>query len=805
MDKHYPENLDKKWQEYWEKEEIYKFNPKSNKEVFSIDTPPPTVSGEMHLGHFFSYTHQDIIARFQRQQGKEVFYPFGLDDNGLPTERLAEKKKGVKGSEMDRDKFIKVCEEVLKEEEPRLINDWKKIGLSCDFKNLTYFTANKETQKLSQELFLDLFKKERIYQKEAPIIWCSECQTAIAQAELEDKKEKTFFNDISFKLENSDEEIIISTTRPELLSSCVAIFVHPKDKKNQSLIGKKAIVPIFEQIVEIIEDEEVDPEKGSGIVMCCTFGDTTDIEWYLSHSLPLLVSIDKEGKMNEKAGKYKGMKVKDARKQIIEDLKNKGFLKNQEEITHTTNVHERCGNKVEILNTKQWFLKYLDLKDEFLKMGREMNWHPDFMRQRYENWVSGLNWDWCISRQRFYGVSIPLWYCEKCGEILLPDKKDLPINPLLDKPKKKCSCGGEAKPEKDLLDTWFTSSLSPRIGLNLLGDEKLTEDLFPMSFRPQAHDIINTWLFYTVARSKIHFEKIPFKDIMISGFILDSKGEKMSKSKGNVIKPQEMLDKYPADTLRYWAAGSSIGRNLRFEESEIKKSHRLMTKLWNASRFALSHLEDFKKTEKTELYLVDQWIVLELEKTIRAAKENLEKYEYSKAKNIIEEFFWNSFCDNYLELIKWRLYNEDTEAELKDSAKFTLYLTLLSVIKLFAPFIPHLTEEIYQIFFREEEQQKSVHLTSWTSIKKEEFNEEAKEVGEILIGITSFVRKVKSEQGISLRKEISSLTIECAKKEKNLIQKVLKDLKEVNNIQEIVFDKVEQGENVNNIKVKIEI
>jgi len=405
MDKHYPENLDKKWQEYWEEEEIYKFNSKSDREVFSIDTPPPTVSGEMHLGHFFSYTHQDIIARFQRQQGKEVFYPFGLDDNGLPTERLVEKKKGIKGSEMDRDKFIKICEEVLKEEEPKLIDSWKKIGLSCDFKNLTYFTANNEIQKLSQQLFLDLFKKKRIYQKEAPIIWCSECQTAIAQAELEDEEEKSLFNDIFFKLKDRDKEIIISTTRPELLSSCVAIFIHPNDKKHQDLIGKKAIVPIFKQTVEIIADKEVNPEKGSGIVMCCTFGDTTDIEWYLSHSLSLLVSIDKEGKMNEKAGKYEGMKVKEARKQIIEDLKEEGLLKKQEEITHTINVHERCGHKVEILNTKQWFFKYLDLKDDFLKMGKKMKWHPDYMRQRYENWVSGLNWDWCISRQnvvKFY-------------------------------------------------------------------------------------------------------------------------------------------------------------------------------------------------------------------------------------------------------------------------------------------------------------------------------------------------------------------------------------------------------------------
>jgi valyl-tRNA synthetase len=796
MDKHYPENLDKKWQDYWGKEEIYKFNPQG-KEFFSIDTPPPTVSGEMHLGHLFSYTHQDIIARFQRQQGKEVFYPFGLDDNGLPTEKLVEKKKGIKGSEMDRKEFIDICKKVLEKEEPELIKDWKRIGMSCDF-NLFYFTSSKEVQKLSQKLFLELLEEKRVYQKEAPIIWCSECQTAIAQAELEDKEEETLFNDIIFKLKDSKEEIIISTTRPELLSSCVSVFIHPEDKKNKELIGKKAIVPLFGQEVEIKGDKKVDPEKGSGIVMCCTFGDTADVEWYLSHSLPLRVSIDKKGRMNEKAGKYKGLKIREARKKIIEDLKKEGILKKQEKITHTINVHERCGHEIEILNTKQWFFKYLDLKNDFIEMGEKMNWYPDYIQQRYENWISGLNWDWCISRQRFYGIPIPLWYCEECGEILTPEEKDLPVNPLADKPKKKCSCGGAVKGEKDLLDTWFTSSLSPQIALSLLDNK---EGLFPMDFRPQAHDIINTWLFYTVARSKIHFDSIPFKNIMVSGFVLDPKGEKMSKSKGNVIKPKEMLDKYPVDALRYWAASSSLGRNIRFEEKEIKKSHRLMTKLWNASRFALSHLENFEK-KKTGDYLVDQWIIAKLAETTRGAKESLEKYEYAKAKNLIENFFWNDFCDNYLELIKWRLYGEEDEA-IKESAKQTLYFVLISVLKLFAPYIPHITEEIYQLYFKEKEGENSIHLCLWPEIK--EINKESEELGKLLVDLTSAVRKEKSEKGLSLKKEIKELVIDCDDSSKEKINKFTKDLKEVNGIKEIKFGKTKEGIEIKeNIKIKIE-
>jgi len=471
------------------------------------------------------------------------------------------------------------------------------------------------------------------------------------------------------------------------------------------------------------------------------------------------------------------------------------------------NVHERCGQDVEILNTKQWFLKYLDLKNSFLEMGRQIEWYPNYMRQRYENWVSGLSWDWCISRQRFYGVSIPLWYCKKCGKVFLPKEEDLPINPLLDKPTEKCSCGSdEFIPEKDLLDTWFTSSLTPQIALGLLKDEKLEEELFPMDLRPQAHDIINTWLFYTIVRSKLHFDKIPFKKVMISGFVIDPNGEKMSKSKGNVIKPEEMLERYPIDSLRYWAAGSSLGKDLRFQENEIKKSHRLMTKLWNASRFALSHLEKFNKRDIKDKYLVDEWIILKLEETTEKAKKSLEKYEYAKARNLIEEFFWNCFCDNYLELIKWRLYSEDIETELKDSAKSTLYFTLLSILKLFAPFLPHLTEEIYQLYFKEKEKDKSIHISLWPKFKRELLDKKAIDSGDLLVKITSIIRKVKSEQGVSLRKEVKELKIDCKDSEEKEIKVFLRDLKEVNSIKEVVFDKIREGIEIRkSIKIKIEI
>ena len=407
MEKQYSKNLEKKWEDFWEKENIYKFNPKQEGKIFSIDTPPPTISGKIHIGHAFSYTHQDIIARYHRMLGENVFYPFGTDDNGLPTEKLVEKENKVKIFELKRNEFVGLCQKTLKKIRPSFIQDWKNIGISCDF-SLNYSTIDKRVQKLSQRFFIELYEKKRAYRKEFPVLWCPQCQTAIAQADLEDKEIESDFNDIAFKLSNG-KEIIIATTRPELLSSCVAIFVHPKDKRYKKLVGDTAIVPIFNQEVKIRADEKVDPEKGTGIVMCCTFGDATDIEWYFDHKLELKSSINKDGTMTKLAGPYQGLKVKQAREKILEDLKKNGELKNQKKITHTLNVHERCGTAIEIIDTVQWFIKYLDLKDDFLKMGEEIDWSPEFMRKRYENWISGLRWDWCISRQRYFGIPFPVW------------------------------------------------------------------------------------------------------------------------------------------------------------------------------------------------------------------------------------------------------------------------------------------------------------------------------------------------------------------------------------------------------------
>ncbi|MFH0830233.1 MAG: valine--tRNA ligase, partial [Candidatus Aenigmatarchaeota archaeon] len=520
---------------FWADKGVFSFNPKTTKKIFSVDTPPPTISGKMHLGHACSYTQQDFMVRFKRMQGFEIFYPFGTDDNGLATDRMIEKMKGVKSAEMGREEYVKLVLKALEEIRPAFVEDWKKLGVSCDF-SYYYTTIDEHSRRISQKSFIDLYDMGREYRKESPTLWCPECRMAIAQVEMKDKEISSVFNDIIFKIDGKD--VAIATTRPELLPACVAVFVHPDDKRYEKLVGKKAKVPLLGFDVPVLKDERVEQEKGTGIVMCCTFGDQTDIEWYLAHKLPLKMVLTREGRLNENAGKYAGLSIRQARKQIIEDLKAAGLLTKEEPIKHNVNTHERCGTEIEILNAKCWFIKYLDLKETFLELGKKMKWYPDFMQVRYQNWIKGLQWDWCISRQRHYGVPFPLWYCKKCGEVMLADEKDLPVDPTSSKPKKKCKCGSaDFEPETDVMDTWATSSLSPQLCLQLVKDEKVRKKMYPMSLRPQAHDIITFWLFNTVVKSWLHFKTIPWTDIAISGYVLDPHGQKMSKSKGNVIDP----------------------------------------------------------------------------------------------------------------------------------------------------------------------------------------------------------------------------------------------------------------------------
>ena len=783
LDKQYDaKKVEKKWQEWWEKEKVFRFDAKSRKKIFSIDTPPPTVSGKMHMGHAFSYTQMDFIARYKRMQGFELFYPFGTDDNGLATERLIEREKNVKARDMERAEFVKLCLDALVPIRKSYVQDFKSIGLSCDW-DIFYTTINEHCRRISQKSFIDLYKAGREYRKEAPVIWCPECGTALAQVELEDKELKSYFNDIIFKINGKD--VVIATTRPELLPACVAVFVNPKDKRNKNLIGRKAKVPLFDYEVPVLAEEGVDIEKGTGVMMCCTFGDMIDAEWYKKYKLPLRVAITKTGEMTDIAGAYKGMKIKDARNAIIDDLKKKKLLLSQKEILHTVNVHERCGTEIEILETKQWFIKYLDLKGEFMKNGRKLRWYPSHMFNRYENWIKGLQWDWCISRQRFFGVPFPVWYCKKCDEVVLADEKTLPVDPLTDKPPvKKCKCGStEFIPEKDVLDTWATSSLTPRLAIELF-PKQMWDKLYPMSLRPQAHDIITFWLFNTVVKSYLHFKKVPWADVMVSGWALDPKGKKMSKSKGNVIEPREMIDKYSSDCLRFWAASTKLGEDAPFQEKELVSGKKFSVKLWNASRFVFMHLKDFKGKPK-KLEAIDRWILTKLTDIVKDSTDYFDRYEYSKTKADVENFFWNVFCDYYLEIVKDRLYNPDKRgAESRKAVQFTLYTVLLDILKLMAPIMPYITEEIYSVYFAGREKPKSIHVSQWPAARKELVDRNAEKAGDAAAAIISDVRKFKAGKNMSLKQEIK-LVIKS--KDRKLLEPVLDDLKATVHAKEISF------------------
>ncbi len=748
--KYNPTEVEAKIRKFWSENKVFAFDENSDKQVYSIDTPPPTVSGEIHLGHVFSYSQAEFIARYKRMRGFNVFYPFGLDNNGLPTELRIEKDYGVNAETLGRDKFIDFVREKIQPYNEKYVELWQRLGLSVDWQ-FYYQTISKDVQKISQTSFLELLKMDRIYQMEAPLLFCPKCRTAVSQMELEDKEEDSKIYTIEFS-----DNVQIATSRPELLPACVAILVNPEDKKHAGIIGKTVKTPIFGDEVKVIADRKVDPEFGTGVVMCCTFGDQTDIEWYKQYKLGLKIIINEQGKMTHPY--YNNAKIRDAREKIVNDLKGKGLVKDEKPIKHSVNVHERCGTEIEFLVKKQWYVKYLDLKDKFLEYGNEVKWHPEYMKVRYDNWVNGLHWDWCISRQRFFGVYFPIWYCKKCGEPMFAEKEQLPVNPFADKPKSACKCGGtEFDPETDVMDTWATSSLTPLINARWGIDNKYLKKIFPMNLRPQAHDIISFWAFTTIVKSYLHMQSIPWKDIMISGHGLDSHGQAMHKSKGNVVLPMPYIEKYGADPLRYWASSSVLGENNSFQEKEVIAGSRLINKMWNVGKFIELKCKEFG--EEKELAVIDKWILAELNKTVKLATAKFESFDYFGARNAIEEFFW-IFANDYLEFAKNRIYSEDK------AAKYVMNKVFFDTIKMMSPFIAYSTEEVYQNLIKDnasygpDSSKKSIHITSWpVESTISEYDEKS---GEALANTIRGIRKWKHDNKKALNSEILKLTLDSS-------------------------------------------
>lgn len=749
---------EQKWQDYWQEKDVYKFSENSSAKVYSIDTPPPTVNGKIHMGHLSSYMHIETMARHHRMKGENVYFPFGFDDNGLPTERYVEKTHKVKAYQMPRQEFINLCLSTTRELEKEFHALYKSAGFSCNLKN-TYSSISERTQTISQKSFIDLFKKGYVYHAESPALWCTECRTAVAQSELEDKDIESTFNYIKFYISGTNEYVVVATTRPEMLPACDCVFINPNDEKNKYLLDKRLIVPHFNFEVPVLTDELVDMEKGSGIVMCCTFGDTVDKEWQRKHNLPIKEAFNNAGRMNEIALEFAGMKIVEARQAIIETLKQEDLLIKQDNLTHAVSTHERCGTAIEIVVKKQWFIDVLSHKDELLKAGYDLNWHPEPMRARYINWVENLQWNWCISRQRYYGVPFPVWYCKNCGKVKVANEQDLPVDPAVSKPNTPCECGcAEFEPELDVMDTWATSSLTPQISTDLLTQKGLDDTMVPMNLRPNAHDNIRVWDFYTVVKSLYHFGKLPWKDLMISGYVTSPDGSKLSKKSGNnKNSPQDILAQYSADVTRYWANSLSLGKDTAFSLIPFDSGKKLVNKLWNASKFVLSFLSDYD-FKQVELLPIDAWILEEYKQLFASFKKHLDNYDIALGLSELERFFWN-FCDNYIEIVKRRLYNPDIFGKAgQESGQMACYLVLLGMLKMFGVFLPHITEEIYQAYYAQKEQKVSIHVSNYLDLG-ESVDKSLLEKGELLTTIVSDIRGYKSTNKISLKTIISSLEI----------------------------------------------
>ncbi|MDO8529758.1 MAG: valine--tRNA ligase [bacterium] len=795
MNQELPKNYDskqseKKWQDFWEKEGIYKFDKNSKKPTFSIDTPPPYISSNsLHTGHAMSYTQAEIIVRFHRMNGENVFYPMGFDDNGLPTERFVEKKYKVDKSKITRKEFVELCLKETQEGGKKYEELWRSLGLSVDW-SLLYSTISPLAQKISQRSFIDLYKKNRIYQAKRPTLWCTTCQTALAQADLEAEEKESQLVYIKAKVETG-EDLVFATTRPELLPACMGISVHPSDRRYKHLIGKKVTMPLTGAELILTADEASDTDFGSGVVYYCSFGGNECIEWLERHpeAKPIELILP-NGRFSKNAGKYAGKKTLEAREDIIEDLKEIGALIKLEPTKHAVYVHERCKTDVEYIETEQWFIKLLDLKDALQKRGNKLKWYPKFMKIHLDNWINGLKWDWCVSRDRFFGVPIPVWQCKDCGEIILPEDSELPVDPGENTPANNTCSECESKNiqgETQVLDTWATSSVSPLINARWGEKDNLMKEICPMSVRVQGFEIIRTWLFYTLVKSHLNTENIPWKDVMISGWGLAKNGEKMSKSLNNFVTAESMLQKYGADALRFWTCGATLGMNLRFSEDDMRAGQKLLTKIWNATRFVMMNLENYEKTElsKNDLETSDQWILAEFQELVKNVTEQFEKYEFAKAKNLLEHFFWIKFTDNYIELVKGRLYGEDEKKKL--SAQFALYKIISNLAKLFAPILPHVTEEIYQQFLRDGNSSVSIHIAEWPALEKQFEDEDTRKSGKLLLEIIAEIRKQKAEKSIKLGESFRRLTIGA--NEKEFVEKIKEDIKNLSHAEEIGISK----------------
>jgi valyl-tRNA synthetase len=839
-------DIENRWKDHWGEQGIYAWDPsKSREESFVVDTPPPTVSGSLHLGHLFSYSHQDFIVRYQRMRGKNIFFPIGWDDNGLPTERRVQNLMGVKceahhpydpdfvaerrkpkdkspAKPISRKNFVELCDDVIVEDEKVFKALWTRLGLSYDW-DQEYATINEHSRRISQYSFLELHEKGEVYQAERPVLWDVDFQTAIAQAELTDKELPSAYQHLNFGVDGSDKKLVVATTRPELLPACVAVVVHPDDERYQEYVGSHAVTPLFSVKVPIIADVKADPEKGTGVVMVCTFGDQTDVEWWQEFDLPLRQIVNRDGHLREVTfgdigwesenpdsanavyEKLSGKYVKPARRIIMEEAEATGevIAAPQEDITHSVKFFEKGDRPLELIPARQWYTKLMDKKAALVEQGRKIQWHPEYMFKRYEHWVEGLNQDWCLSRQRYFGVPIPVWYAaDENGQTdydqpIFPTKDQLPIDPLAEAPAGYTEDQRE-KPngftgDPDIFDTWATSSLSPQIASEWVYNQDRHQKLFPMDMRPQGHDIIRTWAFYTIVKAYLHDGEIPWKHITLSGWILDPDRKKMSKSQGNVVTPEPMIDEFGADSVRYWAARARLGVDTAHDEQVFKVGKRLCMKLFNASKFVIDRFNDIdaaqlgpdKITEE-----MDRAVIAQLRPVIERSTTAFDAFDYAQALETIEKFFWATFCDNYIELAKPRTYDQDLTAG-RLSAASTLRLVHRALVRMLSPFIPYITDEVWHwTYSGDPDMHDSTHRSPWPTLEEfasipEPSHDDTWELTEKFI---EEIRKLKAQDQKSIKVQVKPVTVALSTANQESLTPAVEDLKLMLSIDDILCE-----------------
>ncbi len=836
------DGLEARWDGVWEEQGIYRFDRTATREqVFSIDTPPPTVSGSLHMGSVFGYVQTDTVARYRRMRGDVVFYPMGWDDNGLPTERRVQNYYGVRcdpslpydpdftppaepGKDqipISRPNFVELCLQLTAEDEKVFEDVWRTIGLSVDW-HLTYATIGERAQRAAQRAFLRNLARGEAYQHDAPSLWDVTFRTAVAQADLEDRERPGAYHRIAFH-RHDGTDIHIETTRPELLAACVALVAHPDDARYQPLFGSTVTTPLFGVEVPVLAHELADPEKGSGIAMICTFGDTTDVTWWRELDLPTRPMLGPDGRVlatpphgiegegAERYARLAGLTVHSAQQTMVEMLRETGELVGDPSpITHPVKFYEKGDKPLEILTTRQWYIRNggrdAELRDALLARGDELAWHPEFMHARYDAWVNGLNGDWLVSRQRFFGVPFPLWYrLDENGEPLwddhlVPDESRLPVDPSTDVPdgftEDQRGKPGGFMGEPDILDTWPTSSLTPQIACGWEDDPDLFERTFPMDLRPQGPEIIRTWLFSTVVRSHLEHGCVPWSDTMINGWILDPDRKKMSKSKGNVVTPHEVLDRHGSDAVRYWAASARPGTDTALDEGQMKVGRRLAIKILNASKFALGLGGDGSMDPAAVTEPIDRAMLGQLAELVDDATRAFDGFDYARALERTESFFW-TFCDDYLELVKGRAYGA-AGPEAARSASTALEMALSSLLRLFAPFFPFATEEVWSWW-----QEGSIHRAPWPSVDElggaADVNPGLLQLAGAALGE---VRKAKTEAKRSLRTPVEQATVEAAVEAIAVLRLAAGDLAEAGVVQEL---ELREAENVEGLRVEVRL